>query len=149
MKKYFNLKSVQIQLWTPLEVILNEFCLWITVRCMQRSRKWVFPHWIRLYLPSLTLPHEMCTPSVVDWTKMFYRGGINLNMRTHLKITLPLWKTCSKYPTGGVWVSNGVAQLDANTRGVLRFKLDRGVPLEPQNPYPSLRVILAEKDTHF
>ena len=33
--------------------------------------------------------------------------------------------------------------------GVLRFELDRGVPVEPQNPYPSLRVILAEKGTHF
>ena len=33
--------------------------------------------------------------------------------------------------------------------GVLRFELDKGVPLEPQNPYPSLRVILAEKGTHF
>ena len=33
--------------------------------------------------------------------------------------------------------------------GVLRFELDRGVPLEPQNPYPSLRVSLAEKGTHF
>ena len=33
--------------------------------------------------------------------------------------------------------------------GVLRFDLDRCVPLEPQNPYPSLRVILAEKGTHF
>ena len=33
--------------------------------------------------------------------------------------------------------------------GVLRFELDRGVLLEPQNPYPSLRVILAEKGTHF
>ena len=33
--------------------------------------------------------------------------------------------------------------------GVLRFELDRGVKLEPQNPYPSLRVILAEKGTHF
>ena len=32
---------------------------------------------------------------------------------------------------------------------VLRFELDRGVPLEPQNPYPFLRVILAEKGTHF
>ena len=32
---------------------------------------------------------------------------------------------------------------------LLRFELDRGVPLEPQNPYPSLRVILAEKGTHF
>ena len=40
---------------------------------------------------------------------------------------------------------------EANVRGggVLRFELDRGVPLEPQNPYPSLRVILAEKGTHF
>ena len=34
-------------------------------------------------------------------------------------------------------------------QGVLRFELDRGVPLKPQNPYPSLRVILAEKGTHF
>ena len=36
-----------------------------------------------------------------------------------------------------------------NPGGVLRFELDRGVPLEPQNLYPSLRVILAEKGTHF
>ena len=34
-------------------------------------------------------------------------------------------------------------------RGVLRFELDRGVPLEPQNPYPSLRVILAKMGTQF
>ena len=33
--------------------------------------------------------------------------------------------------------------------GVLRFELDRGVLLEPQNPYPSLRVILTGKGTHF
>ena len=33
--------------------------------------------------------------------------------------------------------------------GELRFEWDRGVPLEPQNPYPSLRVILAKKGTHF
>ena len=33
--------------------------------------------------------------------------------------------------------------------GALRFELDRGVPLEPQNPHPSLRVILAQKGTHF
>ena len=39
--------------------------------------------------------------------------------------------------------------LDPGGGEVLRFELDRGVPLEPQNPYPSLRVILAEKDTHF
>ena len=32
---------------------------------------------------------------------------------------------------------------------VLRFELDRGVPLEPQNRYPSVRVILAEKGAHF
>ena len=36
-----------------------------------------------------------------------------------------------------------------NPGGVNRFELDRGVPLVPQNPYPSLRVILAEKGTHF
>ena len=54
-KKYFNRKSVKIQPWTPLEVILNEFCLWITVHCMQRSRKWLLPHWIRLYLPPVVM----------------------------------------------------------------------------------------------
>ena len=31
-------------------------------------------------------------------------------MPIHLKITLPLWKTSIKSPTGGVWISNGVAQ---------------------------------------
>ena len=31
--------------------------------------------------------------------------------------------------------------------GVLRFGLDRGVLFKPQKPYPSLRVILAEKGT--
>ena len=31
---------------------------------------------------------------------------------------------------------------------VLRFGLDRGVLLKPRNPYPSLRVILAEKGIH-
>ena len=37
----------------PLRFNLNELCLWITVRCsMQLSRKWVLPHWIRLYLPA-------------------------------------------------------------------------------------------------
>ena len=36
---------------------------------------------------------------------------------------------------------------DLFTGGVLRFELDRGMPLGPQNPYP--RVILAEKGTHF
>ena len=33
--------------------------------------------------------------------------------------------------------------------GVLGFILDKGVVLEPWNPYPILRVILAEKDTHI
>ena len=52
--KYLNRKSVsEVQPWAPLEVILNEFCSWITVRCIQRSRKWVLPNWIRLYLPPL------------------------------------------------------------------------------------------------
>ena len=26
VKKYFNQKSIEVQPWTPLEVILNEFC---------------------------------------------------------------------------------------------------------------------------
>ena len=34
-KKYFHRKSVEVQPWTSLELILNEFCLLITVRCMQ------------------------------------------------------------------------------------------------------------------
>ena len=29
------------------------------------------------------------------------------------------------------------------------YEQGEGVPLEPQNPYPYLRVILAEKGTHF
>ena len=40
-------------------------------------------------------------------------------------------------------------QLNIKPRGVLRFELDRGVPLQPQNPYPPLRVILVKKGTHF
>ena len=56
-KKYFNRKSVEVQRWTPLEVIQNEFYLWITVCCMQRSRKSVLPHWIWLYLPPLKGPY--------------------------------------------------------------------------------------------
>ena len=33
--------------------------------------------------------------------------------------------------------------------GVLRWCLDGGARLKPPNPYPSLRVILAEKGTHY
>ena len=33
--------------------------------------------------------------------------------------------------------------------GVLRFGSDGGVPLKPPNQYLSLRVILAEKGTHY
>ena len=33
--------------------------------------------------------------------------------------------------------------------GGTQIWVDRGVTLEPQNPYPSLRVILAKKGTHF
>ena len=33
--------------------------------------------------------------------------------------------------------------------GGLRFGSDGGVPLKPPNPYLSLRVILAEKGTHY
>ena len=44
-----NLESIALEV-----LILNEFCLWITVRFMQRSRKRVLPHWIRLYQPPLS-----------------------------------------------------------------------------------------------
>ena len=33
--------------------------------------------------------------------------------------------------------------------GGTQIWVDRGVPLEPQNPYPSLKVILAVKGTYF
>ena len=65
VKKYFNRKSVEVQRWTPLEVVQNEFCLWITVRCMQRSHKSVLPHWIRLYRPPLMLTVLYLTAPVV------------------------------------------------------------------------------------
>ena len=39
--------------------------------------------------------------------------------------------------------------LQSYNPGVLTFGLDGGVPFEPRNPYPFLRVILAEKGTHF
>ena len=32
VKKYFDRKSVGVQPWTPLEVILNEFCFWIKLK---------------------------------------------------------------------------------------------------------------------
>ena len=33
--------------------------------------------------------------------------------------------------------------------GALRFASNGGVPLKPPIPYPSLRVILVEKGTHY
>ena len=42
-----------------------------------------------------------------------------------------------------------LGQVKVSAWGVLRFELDRGMPLDPQNPYPSLRVILTNKGTHF
>ena len=39
-KNKIKRKSVEVQPWTPLEIILNEFCLWITVRCMQVRVSW-------------------------------------------------------------------------------------------------------------
>ena len=37
------------------------------------------------------------------------------------------------------------SRISMGPRGVLRFELDRGMPLEPQNPYLSLRVILQKR----
>ena len=39
--------------------------------------------------------------------------------------------------------------MEDGSQEVLRFGLDKVVPLEPQNPYPILRVILAEKVSIF
>ena len=59
VKKYFDLESIGAQPWNPLEIIVNEFMFMTntvyTVRCMQRSRKWVLPNWIGLYLPPLVV----------------------------------------------------------------------------------------------
>ena len=48
-------------------------------------------------------------------------------------------------PTGGMILNEGLTP----GGGVLRFGSDGGVPLKPPNPYLSLRVILAEKGTHY
>ena len=47
--------------------------------------------------------------------------------------------------TASVWFVFG----PSTSGGVLRFGSDGGVPLKPPNPYLSLRVILAEKGTHY
>ena len=46
---------------------------------------------------------------------------------------------------------SNLPSLKSGGGGVLRFGLDGGggVPLEPQNPHPFSRVILAEKSTHL
>ena len=43
----------------------------------------------------------------------------------------------------------GLRNVKARGGGVLRCCLDGGARLKPPNPYPSLRVILAEKGTHY
>ena len=57
--------------------------------------------------------------------------------------------TSTNVHMGGTTNAHGVLSTRCATGGVLRLELDRGVPHEPQNPYTSLRVILAEKGTHF
>ena len=67
-----------------------------------------------------------------------HTGGIK-----KLASVFPCTGTCDK-------CESCTSERDGQARGgVLRFELDRGVPLELQNPYPSLRVILAKKGTHF
>ena len=62
----------------------------------------------------------------------------------HMEMCIHM-KVCN-YATGDLRIVN----MQWRKRGgVLRFELDRGVPLVPQNPYPSLRVISAKKGTHF
>ena len=59
-----------------------------------------------------------------------------------------LFIKCSKHSASDC-LSTDIWHWSDTRGGVLRFELDKGVPLEPQNPYPSLKVILAEKGTHF
>ena len=47
------------------------------------------------------------------------------------------------------WAENRGYTPGGGGGGVLRFGSDGGVPLKPPNPYLSLRVILAEKGTHY
>ena len=58
----------------------------------------------------------------------------NTSLFQEVVTSFNLWWQLLLFPGGGggtqIWVS-------------------RGVPLEPQNPFPSLRVILAKKGTHF
>ena len=46
-------------------------------------------------------------------------------------------------------IQPGVKARGGGGGGVLRCCLDGGARLKPPNPYPSLRVILAEKGTHY
>ena len=57
------------------------------------------------------------------------------------ELTLPLWLSRVVKPPP--------PPHKKHCQGVLRFGLDEGVPLEPQNPYPFLRVILTGKSTVF
>ena len=99
VKNYFNRKSVEVQPWTPLEVILNEFCLWIIVCCMQRSRNWVLPHWIRLYQSPLT-SSELYNILIyhVKGTSVFFHKTVwlchvycNFNIGFTCRITVIFW----------------------------------------------------------
>ena len=61
------------------------------------------------------------------------------------KISLPWWEGTpppTPPPPLGRFAPRGGG-------GVLRCCLDGGAQLKPPNPYPSLRVILAEKGTHY
>ena len=67
----------------------------------------------------------------------------------HLIQNSPHTKDIQKSLTLGFYPGGGGGGWGGGGGGVLRFGSDGGVPLKPPNPYPSLRVILAEKGTHY
>ena len=81
------------------------------------------------------MPHILYICITILWQILNYKNIHGVGMT--LLVVTSLEHRCNKMVNLG------------SSRGVLRFELDRGVPLEPQNPYPFLRVILAENGTHF
>ena len=71
------------------------------------------PHGYHMHTSWVSHAHLMgitCTPHGyhmhTSWVSHAHLMGITRTPPIHLEITLPLWKGC----TGGVWISNGVAQ---------------------------------------
>ena len=86
------------------------------------------------------------------WTWLWYRIKAESVVLNHDTKNLSFYHKCHLFTV--LWECltnvtilhlNDHCPRSYNPGGVLRFELDRGVPLKPKNPYPSLRVILAKK----